>query len=490
MKLDSSMPDYARAELPRFPGWLAALGPGIVWMALAQGSGELIWWPYLIAKYGLAFLFLLLPACLLQWPLTFEIGRYTLLSGESIWTGFFRLSRWFALPLWVLMAASFLWFGAFASAGGTAVAELTHLPPGMSPRGQSLFWGYATIAICTFAVLRSRGIYQLIERIMLVVALVTVAGLVIACTHPSVLQVAPEFLRATVVPAWPPTRPFEASDTSTLLTAVTFAGLGGFWTLFYSYWVREKGVGMAAVRPAVDSSAADTSQAQAAQARTDQAQSAEPSLTPGSVPIESDGAVRRLRSWTRFLVVDSGIGIFGNIVTTLLTCLLAYAVLLPKGLLPAGWEIATVQSEFFALRWGTVGKLLFLVVAAAFLGDTWLSTADAVARVNTDVIRTIFPHARRKTESRWYHTFFLILTVITCATMPLAQPGALIVISAVIGFFGTVIFSVAILVLNHRVLPRALPAFARPSRSAAVLLSVSCTAYLALGIAYLYSILR
>ena len=30
-----------------------------------------------------------------------------------------------------------------------------------------------------------------------------------------------------------------------LLTAITFAGLGGFWTLFYSYWTRDKGVGMA-----------------------------------------------------------------------------------------------------------------------------------------------------------------------------------------------------------------------------------------------------
>jgi hypothetical protein len=30
---------------------LAALGPGVIFMALAQGSGELIWWPYIIAKY-------------------------------------------------------------------------------------------------------------------------------------------------------------------------------------------------------------------------------------------------------------------------------------------------------------------------------------------------------------------------------------------------------------------------------------------------------
>ena len=87
-------------------------------MALAQGSGELIWWPYIVAKYGLAFLVLLIPACLLQYPLCYEIGRYTLLTGESIFQGFIRLSRPLAIVLWALMILSFLWFGAFATAGG------------------------------------------------------------------------------------------------------------------------------------------------------------------------------------------------------------------------------------------------------------------------------------------------------------------------------------------------------------------------------------
>ena len=35
------------------------------------------------------------------------------------------------------------------------------------------------------------------------------------------------------------------ADATKLLTAITFAGLGGFWTLFYSYWLRDKGSGMA-----------------------------------------------------------------------------------------------------------------------------------------------------------------------------------------------------------------------------------------------------
>ena len=75
---NADLSQLSHRAVPAFPGWWAALGPGVVWMALAQGSGELIWWPYMVAKYGL----------------------------------------------------TFLWFGAFASAGGTAMAELTHWPIG------------------------------------------------------------------------------------------------------------------------------------------------------------------------------------------------------------------------------------------------------------------------------------------------------------------------------------------------------------------------
>src|ERR1044072_665336 len=97
---------YKTAPLPPLTSMFKALGPGVIFMALAQGSGELIWWPYIIAKYGLSFLFLLLPACLLQFPVTYEIGRYTVLTGESIFQGFIRLQRHFAFFLWILMTFS------------------------------------------------------------------------------------------------------------------------------------------------------------------------------------------------------------------------------------------------------------------------------------------------------------------------------------------------------------------------------------------------
>ncbi len=44
MTFRQQLPPFRREMLLLFPGWLAALAPGVVWRALAQGSGELIWW--------------------------------------------------------------------------------------------------------------------------------------------------------------------------------------------------------------------------------------------------------------------------------------------------------------------------------------------------------------------------------------------------------------------------------------------------------------
>ena len=463
-----------RRPLPPFPGFIAALGPGIVWMALAQGSGELIWWPYIIAKYGLTFLCLLIPACLLQFPLNFEIGRYTLLTGESIFHGFIRLNRQLGVFLWVLMSLSFLWFGAFASAGGTALAALTHFPDGWSARGQTLFWGYASILVFVVAIVLSKVVYVLIERLMKLVAVVTVAGLLWACLEPEVTAAAPAFARGLLGPAAGPLpRPWEMADATKLLTAITFAGLGGFWVLFYSYWLRDKGSGMAAHIGRITGPLFGRP---------------EPVTSDGYLPKAEPETARRWRRWRRFLCSDVLIGIGGNLLTTLMTCLLAYALLFPKGLLPEDYELAVVQSRFFEAGWGEVGRVLFLVVAAAFLTDTWLATADAVSRMQADIVQVLFPRARRIETRHWYFFFLALLTVITSFTMLLDAPGPLILTSALIGFGGTVIFPVALYFLNHRLLAPELPVWARPGSWSGLLLLVSFLAYLALALAYLWAV--
>ncbi|MFQ5596876.1 MAG: Nramp family divalent metal transporter [Nitrospiria bacterium] len=448
------------APMPRFPGWGAALGPGVVWMALAQGSGELIWWPFLVAKYGLGFLFLLIPACLLQYPLNVQIGHYTAMTGESIWQGFVRLNRTFALVLWILMGISFLWFGAFASAGGTALSAMTDWPGGWSPRMQSLFWGYLSIGVFFVAIRFSKKIYILIERLMFAVAALTLIGLVIACAHPDVVSRLPDFSAALFWPNWPADRIWDRGDVTKLLTAVTFAGLGGFWTLFYSYWLREKGVGMAAhhVQDAHH-------------------------LEGWTVP-PKNAAGSELGKWRKFLWMDSGIGVVGNLFTTMMTCLLAYALLFPQGLLPEQYQLAVVQAKFFEVQWGTFGRLLFLFVAAAFLADTWMTTIDAVCRINTDMVLQLFPKCRGWDRKTWYRRFLYGFTGITLATMLLDAPGKLIQLSAILGFAGTVVFSGVVLYINHRALPQWGHPATAPGRAAGIGLGIACVVYFILAVVY------
>ena len=466
------LPPYKKAPLPPLPSMLSALGPGVIFMALAQGSGELIWWPYIIAKYGLSFLFLLLPACLLQFPVTYEIGRYTLLTGESIFQGFIRLQRHFALFLWILLTLSFLWFGAFAAAGGTSLAALTNFPAGWSARGQTLFWGYSSMAIFLSAILLSRVIYQLVEKFMWGVALLTLIGLIWASANPEVVHALPAFIKGLFVPDLSMPRPWDPGDATKLLTAITFAGLGGFWTLFYSYWVRDKGVGMAHYMGRLTGPI--TGKAEAIPAS-------------GSLPGADEG-LAHVRRWQHYLFWDVSVGIGGNLATTLMTCLLAYALLFPKNLLPQGYELAVVQSRFFEVSWGIIGKFLFLIVAAAFLSDTWLATVDAVSRIHTDCLYAFFPRTQSTPVRTWYLIFLFLLTAITAVTMGIAEPGPLILLSAVIGFVGTVLFSVALIFLNHVYLPRHLPALARPGRLNLILLCCACLAYLVLAIAYLLTV--
>ncbi|HLN85480.1 MAG TPA: Nramp family divalent metal transporter, partial [Candidatus Limnocylindrales bacterium] len=209
----------------------------------------------------------------------------------------------------------------------------------------------------------------------------------------------------------------------------------------------------------------------------------------GSLPTNDEG-LAHVRRWNRFMVWDIGIGVIGNLITTLFTCLLAYALLFPKGLLPQGYEIAVVQSRFFEASWGWWGRIFFLVIAAAFLSDTWLATVDAVSRTHADCLYGFFPRSHKVVYRRWYLIFLLLLTVITGVTVLMDEPGTLILISAVIGFVGTVIYSVALILLNHVYLPRHLPSAAKPGKLNFIFMLISCAAYFVLAALYLLTILK
>ncbi|MFO1020436.1 MAG: Nramp family divalent metal transporter [Planctomycetales bacterium] len=100
------MPQWDVGELidaPRFGwrNWMAMLGPAVLMAGSAIGGGEWLMGPTVTAKYGGALMWLASLSILAQVVYNVEICRYTLYTGEPIFTGKFR-----TLPgphFWVLV---------------------------------------------------------------------------------------------------------------------------------------------------------------------------------------------------------------------------------------------------------------------------------------------------------------------------------------------------------------------------------------------------
>lgn len=466
------LPPLKVASVPAFIGVWAAMGPGVIWASLAQGSGELIWWPYLTAKYGAAFLGLLLPACILQYFVNQEIIRYTATTGEAFFTGMSRLNKWYAGLLWLMLIVTFLWFGGYASGGATATRELFGWPT--DPRTGTLFWAYLTIAIFVIAIVFGKVVYQVVEKFMWFITIICVVGLVVAVLNSKVLSTAGPFFAAYFNPVRFFIQGFPANwdpkDTDTFLTSICFAGMGGFFNVMYSYWIRDKGHGLAKYFGRVTSPI-----------------TGEFEVIPdvGYAPEDTEQDRKNYVEWMKYLRIDNLIAVGVNAFTVMLMCWLAWAILMPKGEYPRGWKLAVVQSAFFGETIGPWARAIFLIVAAAFLSDSWLGIADAVARMHADFFFANFGFAKRWSFRTWYYIFVGILTAISCTTMLLAQPGPLLLAGGVLNFIAMAIYMPALIYLNYFLVPKHLPSWTRPKTATLVVTALVSAIYLILAIWYL-----
>src|SRR5688572_27099167 len=110
------------APRPRGLGWFSAIGPGVIVLGASIGSGEFLLGPAAFVKYGLSLLWIVGVAALLQTLLNVELMRYTLATGEPIFTGFMRTRphptfwAWFYSILYFLQMGWPGWAGAAAGA--------------------------------------------------------------------------------------------------------------------------------------------------------------------------------------------------------------------------------------------------------------------------------------------------------------------------------------------------------------------------------------
>lgn len=421
---------------------LRTIGPGVIGLGLAIGSGEWLLGPSVVVRYGAAFLWITTVSVLLQVLLNLEMARYTLATGEPILTGFMRTRPGPAFWGWGYVGLAFLQYGwpgwALASATATAALVLGRLPTADdAPLVRAL--GYLTFGACFAIALTSRKVERAIERAMWLMVAAIVAYLLaidlFAVSAENWARVARGFVNVGGLP--------EGADWLLVGAFAAYSGIGGIGNAFVTNWMRDKGMGMSATVGYI------------------------PGALGGKVPLSPHGkrfeigeeALRRWRGWWRYALVDQWL-IFGvgSIVGMALTVVLTLQFV-PAGATMGGWAVANLQAEAIAAVHGRAFWFMTTVCGFWVLFSTQLGIVDGVPRAATDVLWSGSPAARRWRGGdvrALYYSTLLAFAAWGAIALNLAQPLTLIVISANVGGFVTLCLSLHTLVVNRAFLPREL----------------------------------
>src|SRR5437899_91504 len=100
------LPPWEVAELPAPPPFsvknaLRVAGTGAIILGISIGSGEWLIGPAVTAQFTASLLWVATASILLQWVLNEEVSRYTLYTGEPIFSGFMRTKPGAAFWGWV-----------------------------------------------------------------------------------------------------------------------------------------------------------------------------------------------------------------------------------------------------------------------------------------------------------------------------------------------------------------------------------------------------
>lgn len=432
-----TFPLLEQRDLPKPPHWSKAIGVGIVVMGLAMGTGELILWPHLVTKHGLELLWLALVGISCQYFINQEVARHAVATGEGFFTTSARFFRWSSF-FWLIAAIIlYIWPG-WASAIGTTLRELFGF-------GSHYFWSLITLGLVLVLTFSGRVAYRMLEGSLKI----TVPSFFIILVVISFINLSWGDVMAVLRGVASVGRIPDGVDFNVLLGAIVFAGAGGMLNLCVGLWYRDKQIGMGKYVGRIVNPITGKQEAAAATGYTF-------ALTPENL--------QRWRGWMRYVYVDQGIIFwFLGFITLMLLSANAYAVLVPRGLVPQGLDVAVVQAHIFGDQWGAIGFKLFLAMAFLMLFSVMWTVIDALTRMVSDIVYTnshaggnqrIFRLFTRFNLSQLYYTTITIVVIAGALLIPLKQPLVLLTISGVLSGMSMAIYTPLLLYLNNTKLPK------------------------------------
>jgi len=448
----SGLDPWRIAELPPAPrprgfGWFSALGPGVIALGVSIGSGEFLLGPAAFVKYGLALLWVVGVAAVLQTLLNVELMRYTLATGEPAVTGFMRTRPHSTFWAWFYAILYFLqmgWPGWAGAAAGAVFFLFIKRLPGAAEANTVYAIGVGLFLLCALILTFGRRIERTLEYLNWIMVSVIIGGLGIL----AVLFVPASTWIAAVagfagfdvqrgsfqfLPA--------GADFFLLGAFAAYCGGGGVANLTLSNWARDKGYGMSSIVGFIPAAVGGKNVSLA---------------HSGSTFEPNAAALERWRGWWRIIRVDQwGVYFCGAILGMVLPALL-YVTFVPAGSDIRGLGIAAALAESVAVQKGAIFGGVIAVLGVWLLFKTQLDILEAMTRAITDILWTGSSRIRAWRGGDVRVVYYAVLAVITAwgiIALRLTQPIILLALSANMAGIVFIISSVHLLYVNTRLLP-------------------------------------
>ncbi|HVR28085.1 MAG TPA: Nramp family divalent metal transporter [Thermoanaerobaculia bacterium] len=448
----SGLPPWTPAELPRPPSprglqWLGVVGPGVIVLGASIGSGEFLLGPAVFVRHGLTLLWVAGIAIVLQTLFNTELMRYTLATGEPIFTGFMRTKpsstawAWFYAGLYFLQVGWPAWAG---TAAGAIFFLFSRRMAGPAEANAVYLIGVGTFLLCVAILLVGRRIERTLEILNWVLIVAILGGfLVLGLLYvPAGTWLAGVLGFAGFDPGGGGFELLPADADFFLLGAlVAYAGTGGVGNLTLTNWARDKGYGM--------SSRAGYIPAAVGGHKVDLAASGF-MFTPDA---ESSG---RWRGWWRIVRADQWAVFFPGAILGMLLPALLYVTFIPAGSDIRGLGIAAALASSAGEQVGPLVAGVIAFLGAWILFKTQLDSVDGMTRAITDILWTGSSRVRTWRGGDVRAVYYAVLALIVIwgtIALRLAQPIVLLQLGANIAGVIFIISSIHLLYVNTRLLP-------------------------------------
>jgi hypothetical protein len=458
----SGLDPWVRAELPAPPkprglGWLPVVGPGVIVLGASIGSGEFLLGPATFVRHGLSLLWVTLIAVFLQTMFNTELMRYTLATGEPVFTGFMRTRPSSTFWAWVYAIFYFLQTGWPAWAGTAAGAMFFLYARRLAGTGDGnavYFIAVGAFLLCVAILLAGRRIERTLELLNWIMVICILGGFLMLA-----LLLAPA---GTWVAAAAGFGGFDLAgggfnflpsdaDFFLLGALVAYSGCGGVVNITLSNWARDKGYGMGQ-RAGYIPAAVGGQKVNLAHT--------------GFIFTPDAESMRRWEGWWRIIRADQWGVFFAGALMGITIPAVLYVSLLTRGTDIQGLGISAALADAVGARAGPV-----LAGAVAFLGawllfKTQLDNLEAMVRSTTDILWTGSRRIRAWRGGDVRAVYYGVLAVVVVwgiLAMRLAQPIFLLKVGANVAAVVLVIAPLHLLYVNTKLLPPALrpPAWRR-----------------------------